>query len=215
MRRLPVWPTLFVLAAVALMIGLGIWQIRRAHWKEALLAEYARAETLPPIAFPAVPVPDEKLLFRRASGNCLEVVKWDARNGRNRRGEAGWRHIASCRTGGGEGPGMAVDYGWSREFEPPKGPVGGPVSGVMDFDRDRVFILVADKAAPGLEPSEKPSPAEIPNNHRAYAVQWFLFAIVALVIYVIAVRRRMRTADGEAAPAAPPPGTDGPADPEP
>lgn len=191
MRRLPFWPTLFVLAMVALMVGLGIWQLRRAEWKEALLARYAAAEGLPPTAFPAVPVPDENLVFRRASGHCLAVTRWDARAGRNRKGEQGWRHIASCRTGGGEGPGMAVDYGWSRSSEAPKAPaLGGPVSGVIDFDRDRVFILVADTAAPGLEPSEKPSPLNVPNNHRAYAVQWFLFALVALVIYAIAVWRR-------------------------
>lgn len=200
MKRLPLWPTLLVAAAIAVMIGLGVWQIQRAHWKEALLARYAKAATLPPTAFPAVPVPDEGLLFRRASGNCLEVIRWDARNGRNRKGESGWRHIASCRTGGGEGPGMAVDYGWSRAFQPPTAKVNGPVSGVIDFDRDRVFILIADQAAPGLEPSETPSPADIPNNHRAYAVQWFLFAGVALVIYLIAVRRRLRSDDAVTPP---------------
>jgi len=32
----------------------------------------------------------------------------------------------------------------------------------------------------------------VPNNHLAYAVQWFLFALVAGVIYVIALRRRLR-----------------------
>lgn len=195
MKRLPLWPTLLVAAAVAVMIGLGIWQIQRAHWKEALLVHYRQAATLPPIAFPAVPVPDEALLFRRAGGNCLEVVRWDARNGRNRKGESGWRHIASCRTGGGEGPGMAVDYGWSREFQAPAAKPSGPVTGVIDFDRDRIFVLVADRAAPGLEPSEVPTPAEIPNNHRAYAVQWFLFAGIALVIYLIAVRRRLKAGD--------------------
>lgn len=195
MRRLPLWPTLLVLVAVAVMVALGIWQLQRAHWKEALLVRYARAESLPPIAFPAVPVPDETLLFRRAGGNCLEVVGWNARSGRNRQGENGWRHIASCRTGGGEGPGMAVDFGWSREFQAPGAQVSGPVSGVIDFDRDRIFVLVADRPAPGLEASEKPTPANIPNNHRAYAVQWFLFAAVALIIYGIALRRRMAKGD--------------------
>ena len=29
-RRLPVIPTIIVLAAVALMIGLGVWQLQRA-----------------------------------------------------------------------------------------------------------------------------------------------------------------------------------------
>ena len=191
MRRLPFWPTLFVLACVAVMVALGIWQLQRATWKDGLLTRYAAATQLPPVAFPAVPVPDEALVFRRAGGTCLEVVRWDARGGRNRKGEQGWRHIASCRTGGGEGPGMAVDYGWSRSSDSPKlDAVGGPVKGVIDFDRDRVFILVSETPAPGLEASEIPSPVNIPNNHRGYAVQWFLFALVALVIYGIAVWRR-------------------------
>jgi surfeit locus 1 family protein len=30
----------------------------------------------------------------------------------------------------------------------------------------------------------------VPNNHLSYAVQWFLFAAIASVIYVLAVRRR-------------------------
>jgi surfeit locus 1 family protein len=30
----------------------------------------------------------------------------------------------------------------------------------------------------------------IPNNSFAYAIQWFLFAATALVIYALALRRR-------------------------
>ena len=37
-RRLPVIPTIVVAAAVAVMIGLGMWQLQRAKWKEGLLA---------------------------------------------------------------------------------------------------------------------------------------------------------------------------------
>jgi len=193
-RRTPILPTIIVLAAVATMIALAFWQLRRAEWKEALLAGYAANAGKPPITYPMVPQPDESLLFRRAGGDCLEVVSWSARAGHNSAGEPGWRHVALCRRGA-EGPGMAVDLGWSKSADAPKGYRGGPVSGTMDFDRDHVFLLVADTPAPGLQPSAKPSPADIPNNHRAYAVQWFLFAIVALVIYVIALRRRGRSPD--------------------
>jgi surfeit locus 1 family protein len=48
-RRIPVLATIIVAAAVALMIGLGIWQLQRAKWKEQLLAQYAQAQKLPPI----------------------------------------------------------------------------------------------------------------------------------------------------------------------
>lgn len=188
-RGLPLWPTIVVGLAVALMIGLGIWQIQRAHTKEALLARYAEAAGRPPIAFPAVPPTDGSLLFRRASGLCLEPTGWSARAGTNRAGASGWRHLALCRTGA-EGPGMLVDMGWSRDFAAPAAYLGGRVSGVIDADRDHVLMLVSDAAAPGLQPSAVPSPASVPNNHRAYAVQWFLFAGVAAVIYGIALRRR-------------------------
>jgi hypothetical protein len=190
-RRLPLIPTLLVGLAVAAMITLGFWQLRRAEWKEALLARYAAAEGLPPVAWPSTPPDDGSLLFRRSEGFCLQVAGWSARSGHNRSGQSGWRHIASCRTGA-EGPGMQVDMGWSNGSANPRGWGGGKVHGVIDGDRDHIILLVSDEAAPGLQPSARPSPADVPNNHRAYAVQWFLFAGVALVIYVLALRRRKR-----------------------
>jgi surfeit locus 1 family protein len=50
--RVLLWPTIFSLPALALFIGLGIWQIQRLHWKEGLLAHidsqmHAPAEDLP------------------------------------------------------------------------------------------------------------------------------------------------------------------------
>ena len=59
--------------------------------------------------------------------------------------------------------------------------------------------LVAATAPPGLEPSAPPSIDQIPNNHRAYAVQWFLFALIAGVIYVLAVRKRLQGLSRDAA----------------
>ena len=43
----------------------------------------------------------------------------------------------------------------------------------------------------GLLPLERPDPSDLPNNHIAYAWQWFLFALTALVIYGLAVRKRV------------------------
>ena len=187
-RRLPLWPTLIVAAAIALMIALGVWQLRRAQWKEALIARYARAASLPPIAFPSAPFAGDPPLYRYATGNCLEVVGMRAIAGENRSGEPGYSHVVACRTGA-EGPGMAVDIGWSKNPNVKTPWKGGPVSGIIAPDRLTRMRLVADGAAPGLQPTAKPSLDAIPNNHRSYAVQWFLFAAVALVIYLIALRR--------------------------
>jgi surfeit locus 1 family protein len=52
------------------------------------------------------------------------------------------------------------------------------------------LMLIADQAASGLEPTARPELSSVPNNHLAYAVQWFLFAGVAAIIYVLALRLR-------------------------
>ena len=40
--------------------------------------------------------------------------------------------------------------------------------------------LVAASPGPGLMASAPPSPETIPNNHFSYAIQWFLFAGIAV-----------------------------------
>ncbi len=174
------------------MIGLGIWQLQRAHEKEALLARYHAAQNLPPISFPTGPIADDQLpLFRYATGLCLRPVSKRATAGQNARASRAIVQIVDCVTGA-EGPGMSVELGWSKNpnaaFQWP----GGPVSGIIAPDRRTRMRLVAATAPAGLEPSAPPSTDQIPNNHRSYALQWFLFALIAAVIYALALRKRMR-----------------------
>lgn len=190
MRRLPLLATIFVIAAVAVMIGLGIWQLQRLHWKEELLAQYASAQGLPPIPYPAVPDARNPPLFRHSSAMCVAVTGWRAESGRNRNDDAGWAHIASCRSGV-EGPGFQAVMGWSAKPDQPEWK-GGPVTGVIGPDRDHVIRLIAADPAPGLQPSKPPSLEDVPNNHLFYAIQWFFFAGAALVIYILALRKRSR-----------------------
>lgn len=191
MKRLPFWPTLIVGIAIAIMIGLGIWQLQRMAWKEALLAEYSTAADRPPVAWPVVPDPGALPLYRRSSVNCLEVTGWRSSSGRSASGASGWVHIASCRTGA-EGPGAQVVAGWSQRPDSP-GWLGGQVSGMIAPDSASLIRLVAAPPVAGLQAVQKPSPEDIPNNHWAYAVQWFLFAAIAAVIYGLAVARRTRS----------------------
>jgi len=189
-RRIPVLPTIVVMIAVAVMIGLGIWQLQRARWKEGLVSQYAQADRLPPITFPTMPTDTDQLpLFRHATGVCLRPIRQRAVAGENRAGEPGYAHVVDCSTGA-EGPGMSVEVGWSKDPNAKVNWNGGPVSGIIGPDRVARMRLVAATAPSGLEPSAPPSVGSIPNNHRSYAVQWFAFALVASVIYVIAVRRK-------------------------
>lgn len=196
LRRLPIIPTVFVIAAVALMIWLGVWQLQRARWKEALLARYAHAETLPPIVYPIAPLRDNQLpLFRHATGMCQRVTGQGAQAGENRAGDPGYVHIVYCATGA-EGPGMSVEVGWSQDPNANVNWKGGLVSGVIVADRRSRLRLVAASAAPGLEPSKVPdvttaSPIT-PTGHRGYAATWFSLAAAALVIYGLAVRKRFK-----------------------
>lgn len=189
--RWPLLPTLIVAAAIAAMVGLGIWQLRRADGKADLLARYEAAAGQPPVAWPSGAGNREDYLYRRAAGLCAEVTGWRAVAGRNRAGQPGWSHIAACRTGGLEGPGMQVDMGWSRDHRAPQGWTGGEVAGTIAPDRAHRIRLVSDRPAPGLEPSAVPTPADIPNNHLMYAGQWFFFALVAAIVYAVALRRRV------------------------
>jgi surfeit locus 1 family protein len=48
-----IWPTLFTLAAGAVLIGLGLWQLQRLGWKETLIARIDARSTMPPQPLPA------------------------------------------------------------------------------------------------------------------------------------------------------------------
>jgi cytochrome oxidase assembly protein ShyY1 len=201
-RRIPLIPTLIVAAAVLLMVRLGFWQLERRHEKAALLAHYGANATRPPLPLVALWPIGEDDLYRRASGSCLTVVGWKSEAGRDGKGNTGWRHIASCRTGT-EGPGLVVDMGISQSPDAPRW-TGGPVRGRLIWaPTDQPLIarmvgratpptpmIVSETAAPGLQPTANPDPADIPNNHLSYAVQWFLFAGIALTIYAIALWQR-------------------------
>ena len=191
-RKLPIIPTIVVAVAVATMIGLGVWQLQRAGEKQKLLQQYAEAEKLPPIAFPTLPMSDAQIpLFRHATGVCLRPVSRRTVPGEGTSGEPGYVHIIDCSTGA-EGPGMSVAVGWSKDPQAKINWNGGPVSGVIAPDNVTRLRLVAASAPPGLETVAPPSLDSIANNHRSYAIQWFLFAAIASLIYGLALRLRWK-----------------------
>lgn len=202
--RFPLIPTILVAAAAATMIALGIWQLGRAEEKAALRAQYVRNAALPAIALPIGALPDETLLYRRATAFCLEPTAWRLTGGKSAAGRTGTRYLAECRTGA-EGPGFVADMGVSPNPRANPGWRGGEVTGTIVAEPPRSSFLqrlrggsapprpmiVAERPAPGLEASAPPS-ADVANNSLAYAFQWFFFAAAAALIYVLALRRRQR-----------------------
>ncbi|PAX06893.1 SURF1 family protein [Sphingomonas lenta] len=199
-KRWPLVPTVVVALAVATMVGLGLWQLLdRRPEKLAYIAQLSANPAKLPVAFPRLP--DEGLLFRRATGFCLEPTAFRTEGA----GRFGFRILAECRTGGAEGPGMLVQLGTTRDPNARVRWPGGEVSGHIAyapsnrsalgslFDRDpERLMLVSDRPLAGLASNARPDPSSVPNPHLSYALQWFFFATAAMVIYVLALRRRVR-----------------------
>ncbi len=205
MRRMIV-PVLFGLCGMAVLIGLGGWQMQRLSWKEAVLAEIDARIGAAPVALPAVPDPvaDRFLPVQavgRLTGDQLDVLVSRKQIG------PGFRVIAVLETDTGRrvmvDRGFVVDEArglprdvtaldvvgnlvWPEEvdgFTPAPDTARG-----MWFARDVPAMAEALKAEPvlivarsltgdGIEPMPVDSSA-VPNDHLNYAITWFLLAFV-------------------------------------
>lgn len=129
---------------------------------------------------------------------------------RGPRGEEGALDVAT--------PGGSVTVeGLVRESERrgslgPKDPVDGRLAVVNRIDVDRiqqqvdeplapVFVQLVAPAPEGGLPVVLPEPETSEGSHRAYAVQWFIFAAVGAVGWPILLRRTGRDRDEEVEPA--------------
>ena len=197
MRRLPVIPTFVVAAAALTMIGLGIWQIQRADWKERLLGEYAAAASMPaldldPLLERRGPLPP--LSFRRTLVTCRALgVEAAPRTGRSAAGVPGQVFLIPCRPGArGLAGRLTVNAGWAERFDAVhRLTLDGLVAGRLGHvGEEGPIVLTIAAPAPPLAPSAPVTIDSIPNNHRLYALQWFFFAAAAALIYWLALRRR-------------------------
>lgn len=168
------------------MIALGFWQLRRLHEKEALLARYQSAHgSAAEVPWPVSEQAAQLALYRHSRLVCTRVIERRGVAGRNANGEAGLALYAQCVLPGGSQ--AKVVMGWTRDPRTLGTWSGGAVRGVIAPGPR----LVADPPLGGLQANERPDPSEIPNNHLAYAGQWFFFALTALAIYTVALRRRL------------------------
>lgn len=199
-------PTLLVVLAVATMIALGVWQLGRKGEKEALIALHQRNAVMgEEVTFPVLAPVEDRLLYRRSRVTCLEVVFHSQRGGRDAKGTSTYQMIVDCRTGA-EGPGVLVSIGTDADPARKLDWKGGEVAGIIVPGPDQPGLierlsgtatparamLLADPPVAGWAASARPAPDDAPNNHLAYAVQWFLFAGAAALIYFLALRKRLR-----------------------
>ncbi len=190
MRNIPIIATIIALLAIGTMIRLGFWQLDRLAEKQTLLEKYGNASSLAEIAYPTPYAGDDLPYYRRSSINCFKVISWLSVSGKNDLDESGIAHIAQCKTAGAEGSIAEIAVGWSKSPDNPKWQ-GGLVSGILSQGRMQPIKLTVQQPIEGLGMLKAPDPAHIPNNHFLYAIQWFLFAFFAAIIYIFAARKKM------------------------
>lgn len=118
MRRL-LGPGLMSLAMFATLIGLGVWQLHRLVWKQALLAEIAAAEVRPPVTLPPAARPDP---FQRVAVAGRLRTDLAARYGAEVRDGRMGAQVLAVLERGSAAP-LLVDLGWAPEgwVPPPSG----------------------------------------------------------------------------------------------
>jgi surfeit locus 1 family protein len=55
------WPGVMTAAMLAVLLGLGTWQVERLHWKQGVLSQIARAEAAPAVPLTDTPEPYTKV----------------------------------------------------------------------------------------------------------------------------------------------------------
>jgi len=66
-------PALATAAALILLVGLGVWQLQRLAWKEALLARIAQGEAAPAVTLPSAPATPTPFSKVEVTGTLRDV----------------------------------------------------------------------------------------------------------------------------------------------
>ena len=218
MKRGAIAAVIFGIAGVAVLIGLGVWQLKRLTWKEAQIASLEQQFAAAPVALPMQPDPERDKFLRvsvtgQTDGRELHMLTSLKPYG------PGFRVIAPVTIA--DGRVVLVDLGYVPQAA--KAPAARPalpvdVVGALYWpDEVDGFIPAPDRTANiwfardltlmaealGTEPllviaeahdaGEWPKPLRlglnIPNDHLQYAITWFSLALIWAVMSTMLVRR--------------------------
>ncbi len=221
MKRL-IFPILMGVVGVAILLGLGFWQLQRLEWKTAILTEINTRIAAEPVALPAEVNPEtDKYLPVRVEGALMgeEITVLTSGQG------AGYRVISVMEMAGGRR--IMVDLGFvtlDGKDAPRVAPdvvVTGNLHWPQETDRwtprpdedkgiwfardvnamamtlmtDPVLVIAASVS--GADLGVTPLPLDttgISNDHLNYAITWFSLAFVWLVMSGFLIFRVARAA---------------------
>ena len=121
----------FGIAGVAILLGLGVWQVQRLTWKEGLIAQLEARLGAEPVVLPEAPDPDADAYLRVQVTGAVGVPALYVLTSVKPYGP-GFRVIAPLTTT--EGRRILVDLGFVRhegkdQWEVPGGETGGETGG--------------------------------------------------------------------------------------
>lgn len=221
MRQGVLIPLIFGIAGVAVLVGLGKWQVERLAWKEGVLADIAAHISAEPVDLPEAVEPErDRYLPVAVTGRIgdagLRVLVSQKQVG------AGYRVISALET---DGRRVLLDRGFIKVSAdipaPPEGEITvtgnlhwpderlsstpeNDVGGNMWFARDIAQmadvlgtepVLVVARALSVPEVGVSPLPVNtggIPNDHLSYAITWFSLAAIWAAMTGVFVWRQGR-----------------------
>lgn len=222
MRRY-LFPLVFGVIGCAILIGLGLWQLRRLDWKEQMLAQIQDSIEAPAVPLPARIDPSMKYLPVTVGGTTTGA-EIDVLSGTKDSG-GGYQIVSRFITD--DGRAILVDRGFvpqqARHAE--RGPTRLEIRGNLHWPDERgsatpapnldeniwfardvpamarqldtLPVLVVASFVEGDAQGVEPIPVAIervPNNHLSYALQWFMIAAVWAGMTVALIWRiRQRT----------------------
>lgn len=208
------------LGGAAILVALGVWQMQRLAWKEAIIADINNRIAAAPVALPADPDPEaDAYLPVTVSGEigeeALHVLVSQKQKG------AGYRVIAPMALESGRR--VLIDLGftatsnkdaiapagattltgnlqWPQEVDSftPEADLSRNIWFARDVEvmaetLDTEPLLIVMREGTGPDPKITPLPvdtARIPNDHLQYAITWFSLAAIWLAMTVLFLRRR-------------------------
>lgn len=230
--RLSFWPTVFLIPALAVLVGLGVWQMQRLGEKTALIERIEAGLSAAPAPLPADLSDTDPWHYRRVQVEGVFLHEHELFvASRTYRGQVGLNVVTPLRRTDGQV--ILVNRGWippdrrdraTRADGLPEGTLS--ISGIarrpaergwMQPDNDAAanlwfwldlsamaeatdvgavpLLIVEADVEGGTLPVGGQTRLDIPNNHLQYAITWFAFAVILLVIFVLYHRRPTDTGE--------------------